>query len=275
MLDITVIIPFKDHSAMTLKCLESLFRYGPPVKEILLVDNNSSPAESEIIKAATRQNANVNLLTYGHPFNYQKINNLAASQATGSVLFLLNNDIELTENTLGLMQAMFNKAMEEKTGAVGCVLLYGDNRTIQHAGVYLVPGGTADHLYAHQKFSKIKKRINSGAASYDITKDLRVTAVTAAALMVERSKFEQIHGMNENFIIGGGDVDLCLRLKEIGYTNWLLGSSKGIMVHKESISRSNLGIPYSDFCESYKSYIKHFDMKNGDPYLHWQEVKKL
>jgi GT2 family glycosyltransferase len=274
MLDISVIIPFKDHADVTLKCVESLVEFTEPIKEILLVSNNSSSSELQKIKSAIDQHANIKLLIYDRPFNYHKINNFAVRHADGGVIFFLNNDIELTNNSRGLIKSMYEKTVQSDVGAVGCVLLYGDNRTIQHGGVYLVPGGTADHLYARQKFSSIKRRTRKGDAPYDISDEIKLSAVTAAAVMVERKKLDEVGGMNESFIIGGGDVDLCLRLEDAGYSTWLIGYNHGYMLHKESMSRSHLSIPYSDFCESYKIYIKHFDIKHGDRYLHWEKVNE-
>jgi GT2 family glycosyltransferase len=272
MLDISVIIPFKDHAEVTLQCVKSLIKFSEPVKEIILISNNSSKTELPKIKEQLAEYENAKLLIYNHPFNYHKINNFGLKYASGSVILFLNNDIELTENARGLISTMYKKALQPKVGAVGCVLLYGDGRTIQHGGVYLVPGGTADHLYTRLKFSTLKRAIESGTAPYDISDEIQLTAVTAAAVIVERRKLDEVHGMNEDFIIGGGDVDLCLRLEDAGYGTWLIGYDHGYMLHKESMSRSNLSIPYSDFCESYKIYVEHFDMKRGDRYLYWEKI---
>jgi GT2 family glycosyltransferase len=274
MLDISVIIPFKDHADVTLQCVKSLHEFAEPVKEIILVSNNSSDQELKKIKMAISDYPNAKLLIYDHPFNYHKINNFAVHQAKGAVIFFLNNDIELTENSTGLIKSMYEKALQADKGAIGCVLLYGDNRTIQHGGVYLVPGATANHLYAGQSLSSIKRQTGKGKVPYDISEGMKISAVTAAAVMVEREKLDKIHGMNEKFIIGGGDVDLCLRLEDEGYDTWLVGFNHGYMLHKESMSRSHLSIPYSDFYESYKIYVKHFDLKHGDKYLHWEKVNE-
>ena len=68
---------------------------------------------------------------------------------------------------------------------------------------------------------------------------------------------------------------MCLRLADKGYKTLLIGSDSGYMLHKESKSRSMIAVPYVDFVESYKIYIKHFDLQNGDPYLHWKKVKNV
>lgn len=274
-LDVSVIIPFKDKSDLTLTCLRTLCQYGEPVKEILLVSNNSSDAELKLVEDAAAAYSNARVLVYNEPFNFQKINNWAAQQATGKVLFLLNNDIEFTHASRSLLAAMYHKALEKTVGAVGAVLLYEDNVSIQHAGVYLLPGGTARHLYAGEKFSKVINPANRSTYPYDITEDLTVNAVTAAALMVEKKKFDRLHGMDESFIICTGDVDLCLRLKDGGLKSVLLGSNHGTLIHKESKSRGGSTIPYADYVGMYHTYIKHFDFKHGDEFLHWEKIKGL
>ena len=265
-LDISVIIPFKDHSKMTISCLESLKKCN--LKEILLVDNNSNAKTISEINNYLKEYPNpIKLLSFPFKFNYQKINNWAANQATGKVLWLLNNDVEV-ENP-DLVEEMYLESLKKETGATGCVLLYEDKKTVQHAGVYLIPGRTADHLYIRKKVSTLLKK----ELPYNFQNNLDLAAVTAASLMVEKTKFDKIKGFNENFIITGGDVDLCLRLSENGWGSKLIGFNKGFMTHKESISRSHLGIPYIDFIESYKIYSKHFNTENGDGFIDIRNLK--
>lgn len=271
-IDLSIIIPFKNHAELTIACLNSIIEYADPIKEILLISNNSSDQELDKISSVAKKYPNTKVLVYNHPFNFQSINNWAVKQSTGTALLLLNNDVELVVQSRTLLRAMFKKALEPSVGAVGTVLLYEDVKTIQHAGVYLVPGGTADHLYIGMDLEKVKRHINSGKYAYDITHNLRVSAVTAAAVMLSRANFDSISGFNEDFIICGGDVDLCLRLEEANKHSVLVGSNQGYMIHKESRSRSSIGIPYTDFIESYKSYINHFNIVDGDVYLHSEKV---
>jgi len=264
-LDVSVIIPFKDHSDLTNACIESISKLN--LREVLLISNNSSEAELHAVQQVANTYANTKVLIYNEKFNYQKINNWAAAQAVGKALWLLNNDVELPPDSEKLVEAMYTNALDKNTGAVGAVLTYGDKKTIQHAGVYLVPGGTADHLYIGKDLKKIENAVQQKKAQYDIVNNLDASAVTAASLMVERTKFEAIKGFNEDFIITGGDVDLCLRLSDKGYAARLVGSKFGTMIHKESQSRSHIGIPYNDFIQSYYSYIKHFDITTGDHFI--------
>ena len=246
--------------------VRTLVQYGPGVKEILLISNNSNAEELGKVRAGAKEYSNAKVLVYDHPFNYQKINNWAAKQATAKVLFFLNNDTELKPASAQLLQNMYTKALEPEVGMVGCLLLYGDGQTIQHAGVFLLPKGQADHMYAGRRLSQVTGDArNKDLFPYDVETDMPMTAVTGAAQMVEAKKFWEINGFDERFIICGGDVDLCIRLNHANYQTWFV--SGGYIIHKESQSRAFKPIPYNDFYWSYLSYMQGFDINTGDPYL--------
>ncbi len=265
MYDISVIVPFKDKAAMTLDCINSLVQYGPVVKEILLVSNNSNAEELEVVREGVKHRKNVNLVEYNHPFNYQKVNNWAVLKSSGETIFFLNNDTELRPKSAGLIEKMFEKAHQEDVGIVGCLLLFGGEVTIQHAGVFLRPGGQADHLYVTEKYARALAEKGSARFPYDIEQDRPLSSVTGAVSIVQRKKFDAVEGFDERFIICGGDVDLCLRLNASQYQTWYVGG--GYILHKESQSRKFTPIPYNDFYWSYLSYVKGFDNEKGDPFL--------
>jgi len=264
-LDLSVIVPFKDKSKMTLEAVRSLLKYGPAIKEILLISNNSSKVELATVKQALASMENARILEYNHPFNYQKMNNWAVEHAKGKFILFLNNDTGLVKESRGLLEKMFHKAAQADVGIVGCLLLYGDRKVIQHAGVFLMPRGMADHLYVGRKLSKALKDSGSSKYPYAVTEDRPLTAVTGAVSIVEKKKFDSVGGFDEHFIIGGGDVDLCIRLNQAGCQTWYV--SGGWIVHKESQSRSHKPITYNDFYYSYLSYIKGYDNQVGDPFL--------
>ena len=250
---------------MTLKCVETLLEYGPSVKEILLISNNSSGSEFEVVKAGVTLAKNARVLEYNHPFNYQKINNWAVKHTSGKFILFLNNDTELTKNSVGVLEAMHKKASEPDVGMTGCLLLYGDRKTIQHAGVYLRPGLHGDHLYVGDDYKAALAQTPKSKFPYNVRESRPLTAVTGAVQLIERKKFDVVGGFDEKFIICGGDVDLCIRLNKKGYQTWYVAG--GYIIHKESQSRAYRPIPYIDFFHSYESYIRGFDLSVGDPFL--------
>lgn len=264
-LDISVIVPFRDKAKMTLDCVRSIGTYGPSVREIILVSNNSSEDELTAVEQGTIDIPGLKVLVYDHPFNYQKINNWAVKRSVGETILFLNNDTELRPASVGLLEKMYAKAHQADVGIVGCLLLFGGEKTIQHAGVYLMPGGQADHLYVTKNYRKARDNPGTSEFPYDVSKDRPLSAVTGAVNMIQREKFDAVDGFDERFIICGGDVDLCLRLNKQGYQSWYVGS--GYILHKESQSRKFTPIPYNDFYWSYLSYSAGFDQSVGDPFL--------
>lgn len=265
-LDLSVIVPFKDKARLTLTCIRSLHDYGPRVKEILLISNNSNDEEIEEIRRGIAAYPETKILIYNEPFNYQKLNNWGVRQSSGQFILFLNNDTEFTKDSVGILERMYEKASEPDVGMTGCLLLYGDQKTIQHAGVFLKPGLQGDHIYVGQLLKNVLQNTGSEKYPYDIRESRPLTAVTGAVQMIERNKFDAVKGFDERFIICGGDVDLCIRLNKAGYQTWYVGGD-GYIVHKESQSRAYKPIPYVDFYYSYKSYITGFDTKVGDPFV--------
>lgn len=264
-LDISVIIPFKDKAKMTAKAVASFVEYGPSVKEFLLVNNGSSEKELDEIKKLLVDFRNIKVIAYDQPFNYQKINNWAASQSTGTFLLFLNNDTEFNSESCGLLEKMHKRASKPDVGMVGCLLLYGDGKTIQHAGVFLRPGLLGDHMYVGKSYKKAAQNVGNEEFPYDVDKSRPLTAVTGAVQLIEKRKFDSVNGFDERFIICGGDVDLCIRLNKQGSQTWY--QSGGHIIHKESQSRVYKPVPYIDFYYSYKSYIKSYDLAQGDLFL--------
>lgn len=264
-LDLSVIIPFKDKWKMTYDCARTLIHHNPDFLEILLVSNNSRAEEIENLRASTKEYPNVKIIEYNQPFNYQKINNWAVRQSKGKFILFLNNDTEFINESRGLIEKMYDKARQPDVGIVGCLLLYGDNRTIQHAGVFLKPGLQGDHLYVGQLYKNVRYSKDKKKHPYDIDEARPLTAVTGAAQLVERKKFDKVNGFDEKFIICGGDVDLCIRLNKAGYQTWYVPG--GYILHKESQSRSHKPIPYVDFYHSYNSYMNAYDLEKGDAFV--------
>lgn len=250
---------------MTSLAVTSFIEHGPTVKEFLLVSNNSSKGELAEIKRLLAHTDNVRIVEYDQPFNYQKMNNWAVKQSTGSSVLLLNNDTEFIAESGGLLEKMYQRAIQPDVGMVGCLLLYGDRKTIQHAGVFLRPGILGDHVYVGKPYRRAVQEVGSGEFPYDVNESRPMTAVTGAVQLIERKKFDAVKGFDERFIICGGDVDLCIRLNKTGYQTWY--QNGGYIVHKESQSRSYKPVPYIDFYHSYGSYISAYDVKRGDPFL--------
>jgi GT2 family glycosyltransferase len=222
---VSVIIPTRDRADLLRMCTDSLrMRSGYTNLELIVVDNNSKESETfalfdELARAGTK------VLQDSSPFNFAGLNNLAARQASGEVLVLMNNDIEIL--TPDWVEEMLSFAFRPDVGAVGARLWFPDG-SLQHAGVILGLGGVAGHGHKHLR------RGEPGHARRALVHQ-QLSAVTAAALMVRRAVYLEIGGMDEQFEVAFNDVDFCLRLMQLGYRN--IWTPHAEMIHHESASR--------------------------------------
>ena len=249
----SIIIPFKDQAEVTRTCVESIIEKTEYENyEIILINNNSSEEETFKFIGEMSQNSKISNYTYSGPFNWSKINNFGASVSSGEVLIFLNNDTEvISENWLTLL---IGDAIQKRVGVVGPKLFYPD-KTIQHAGVVIGLNSLAAHLFAGNHEDEIPEVYNIYRRN--------VSSVTGACLAVEKEIFNQVNRFNERFEVSFSDIELCLRLLELGYDNIFNPDAK--LFHHEMKTRSNKEFREIDRILGYSAFSYYF--KNGDPFF--------
>lgn len=225
---VSLIIPTRDKVELLRTCVESILEKTTyPSFEILVVDNQSSePASLDYLTTLERR-PGVRVLRYDAPFNYSTINNWAVAQCAGTVIGLVNNDIEVISG--GWLDEMVSQALRPGIGAVGAMLYY-PNDTIQHAGVVLGVHGVAAHLYAG-----MPRGYPGHGGRARVAQEL--SAVTGACLLVRRDVYEQVGGFEEQLQVAFNDIDFCLRLRAAGYRN--VWTPFAELYHHESASRGS------------------------------------
>ena len=205
---LSIIIPNKDHVADLRKCMDSIEEKSTYRNfEFIIVENNSTEEETFSYYKEIEIRDNVTVLYYKGDFNYSKINNFGVAQAKGEYILLLNNYTEMIEPDS--IKEMLDVCMRPDVGIAGAKLLYEDN-TIQHAGVIVGFGGIAGHAFIGQD------KEDNGYFSRSISvQDL--SAVTAACLMVRKSVYEEVGGLDEEYKVAFNDIDFCLKVRKAGY----------------------------------------------------------
>jgi GT2 family glycosyltransferase len=223
---VSLIVPTRDRVELLRMCVESVLeKTDYPDYEIVVVDNQSSDQETLAYFDSLASKQNVRVLRYDAPFNYSEINNWAASQCTGDVICLLNNDIEVISGDW--LQEMVSLAIRPEVGAVGAMLYYPDD-TIQHAGVILGMYGVAGHIYGG-----MPRGYPGHGARALVAQTL--SAVTAACLVVRREVYQEVGGLDPQLKVAFNDIDFCLRVRAAGYRN--LWTPFAELYHHESASR--------------------------------------
>ncbi|ELD0483389.1 glycosyltransferase family 2 protein [Escherichia coli] len=223
---VSLFIPTRDRVDLLERCVETILQKTTySFFEIIIINNQSTcPQTLDYLKKII-QNDKVRVIDYEQPFNFSAINNFAAVHARGSVFGLINNDIEVLSSDW--LEEMVRQVSRPDIGCVGAKLYYPDMR-IQHAGVVLGIGGIAGH--SHKYFRQHHHGYHSRLSLVQ-----NYSAVTAAALLVRKSVFEEVGGMETELSVAFNDVDFCLKVREAGYRN--LWTPFAELIHHESVSR--------------------------------------
>lgn len=226
---VSVIIPTKNGYDNIERCLNSLIgKTAYDNYEIIIADNGSDNPNMFKLYDHFKQRipGRLRVEELDMPFNFSRINNLAAKTAKGEYLLFLNDDTEVISPQW--MERMVSFAQLERVGVVGAKLYY-PTETIQHAGIVLGLGGVAGHIQAGFPrnylgyFGRLIENVN-------------YYAVTAACCMVKASDFWAVNGFDENLAVAYNDVDLCVRIHDqLGRDN--VWAHEVELYHYESVTR--------------------------------------
>ncbi len=223
---VSIIIPTRDRADLLRVCCDSVLqRTEYPKFEILIVDNGSTELDALALLDRLAADPRVRVLQQPGPFNWSALNNVAAAEAMGSILLLLNNDIAvLNSDWLSVLVA---HAVQPGVGAVGAKLLYPDGR-VQHAGLTTDSSGIPRHLFRYLA--------GSDPGAFGMARMAReVWGITGACMAVPRDVFMELGGLNEAFPVAYNDVEFCLRLTARGYR--IIWTPWSYLEHYESASR--------------------------------------
>ncbi len=216
-IQVSIIIPCYNQSAFTKLCMEYLPEtIGHLSCEIIFIDNGSSDETWSVISGF---GGPVKRFRNHKNTGFASACNQGARAAEGETLVFLNNDIVPRK---GWLDHMLESLDEYQTGIVGAKLIY-PNDTIQHAGVAF--------LHSHYPFH-IYQGCSASASQVNIPRPM--DAITGACLMISKKLFDEVSGFDEAYFNGLEDIDLCLRVWEMGYVNRYQPLS--VLVHFESRS---------------------------------------
>lgn len=230
---VSIVICTRNQYKLLHTCVQSITQKTTyPHYEIIIVDNGSDDARTlDYLRDLPSADQRIRVIRDDSPFNYSALNNLAVGQAHGELVALLNNDIEVINGDW--LTEMVRHALRPQVGCVGAKLLYPDD-TVQHAGVLVGSGGDAPDAVAAHYLRGIPREAPGYANRAIVTHQL--TAVTAACLVIRKSTFLQVEGLDsEHLAVTYNDVDFCLRVGELGLQN--IWTPHALLYHHESISR--------------------------------------
>ena len=231
---VTLLIPTRDRLDLIEPCVRSILNKTLyPNFDIIILDNASlAPQTLTFFKGIQEEDSRVKVVRDDSPFNFSAINNRGVKLARGSIVGLINNDIEVISEQW--LTEMVSFCIQKDIGCVGAKLYY-PNDTLQHGGVILGIKGVANHAY-----HKYAKHHDGYFGRLRVPQVL--SAVTAACLLVRKDVYLNVGGMNEEDLkIAFNDIDFCLKVRALGYRN--VWTPYAELYHHESVSRGTEDTP--------------------------------
>ena len=248
---ISILIPTKDNDVLLKRCIDSI-KNNTNYKnwEIIIIDNNSVTDKSiKYLKSVPYK-----IVRYEEPFNYAKMNNLAAAKANGDYLLFLNDDTKALESDW--LTEMVSICKQDNVGAVGSKLIH-NNGTIQSAGTAFLKTGAGFHVFENLPDSEF-----GYFNLHNVIRDVYTN--TSACLLTKKVIFTEVGGFDTKFDLFYGDGDLCVKIRNLGYD--IVYTPHAKLLHDGSFTiRKEADIFFS--VENQQYFCRKWQhIKNGDPF---------
>ena len=217
---VSFIVPCLNHLVQTQQMFCSLkdtLPFGLSY-EVIFVDDASTDGTRTWLAGLAEPNIKVafNDETCG----YAKANNKALTLAQGQIVGLLNNDLVFKPNWFEpMLEILENPAL--RAGIVGNVQVRISDGALDHAGIEFTLKAKFEHIRQDQL------RTNEP--------HLQTFAITGACCLIKKDTLDRVDGLSEEFLNGCEDVDLCLKISQLGLQSYVaLNSTIG---HHVSLTR--------------------------------------
>jgi GT2 family glycosyltransferase len=223
--DVSIIIPTHNGVDYTRQCLHGLLRTVGVPYEVIVVDNDSTDDTRLYVSTCP----GVRLVRRNRNDSFAASCNAGARLARSPLLVFLNND---TVPLPGWLLALTSPLTTGRAGITGARLLFPDDWSIQHAGIDWIQGQPS-HAFSHRD-----------CCSLDAATPRDVFGVTGACLAIRRSLFWDVSGFDERYVFGYEDLDLCMKVREMGLATFYCPAST--LLHYQGASGRDLGTDASN-----------------------------
>lgn len=223
---VSIIIPNRNQPKLLRQCVSGLLeRTNYDRIEIIIVDNNSTNAETLAYYQDLTRNERARIVAFNQPFNYSAACNRGAQAATGEVLLFLNNDTQVIESDW--LDEVVRWVMLPGVGVVGAKLLFPDG-TIQHAGMAVGHMALCGHPF--YQFPEACGNLFGTPNQYR-----NLSVLTGACHVVRREVFEALGGYDEEYELAYSDCALCIEAARAGLRNIYTPYAR--LIHHECATR--------------------------------------
>lgn len=244
-MDVSIIIVNYNSASYTVNCIKSINKHTVGLTYEIIVVDNASKIEDVTILENKLKNQDVTFIKSTENLGFGGGNDLGFKHAKGSHLAFVNNDAELTENSLLKLLTYSNE--NPNVGVLGLTQVDENGTKFKYAYRQFID--LSYHLFDHKHPEKHYKKLNKN----DLSQPFIVDLVSGAFMFFKTEAYKKAGGFDTNIFLFYEEMDICLRLKKQGYSTIFYPNSS--FIHYQGKSSGNVALK-REFTVSYLHVIK-------------------
>ena len=220
-MELSIVIVNYNSKFLIEQCLGSVKKAITAIDaEVIVVDNNSTDGSNDHLQDKF---IGIKFIFNNDNVGFAKACNQGFKISSGKYILFLNPDTILSETCLADCISFFETHSD--AGAVG-VRMLDNNGNFLKESKRGIPSASAS-FYKLFGLTAIFPGSKAFAKYYQAhlheKENNPVEVLSGAFMMIRKDVFEKARGFDENFFMYGEDIDLSLRIDELGYRNYYLG----------------------------------------------------
>lgn len=207
-----------------IQCLESLKRSRYKNIEIIIFDNGSTDGSTEVIENLYTY---IKLIKNKTNIGFTGGNNIGVKAANGKYIYLLNNDVTVTEDTI--IKLVETMESDPKIGCCGSKVYLKHNNLLNSAG----------HCVNQLGFLWARGFMEKDTSKYDKREDIFMCS--ACSIMIRKDFIQRYKLFDEDLFMYGEELELALKVWGAGYK--IVYEPKSLAFHGHSKSTSKIFSP--------------------------------
>ena len=244
-MDISIIIINYNSSGYTINCINSIYKFTKNLSFEIIVIDNKSKTDDLISLENHLKIVNFKLIKSDVNLGFGGGNNLGYKQAKGKHLAFVNNDAELTKNSL--IQLLKHSQAHPKIGCLGLKQVNAEGKTFKYSYRQFIDLNY--HLFDQKKPVKYYSKLYKS----NLSEPFKVDLVSGAFMFFKTEAYEKAGGFDPKIFLFYEEMDICFRLKKQGYSTQFFPNSS--FIHYMGKSSSNVALK-REFTVSYLYVIK-------------------
>jgi N-acetylglucosaminyl-diphospho-decaprenol L-rhamnosyltransferase len=238
-------------------CIDSMLAQAE-LLELIVVINGAQPDVRARLEQRAEDDDRIRLIDPGHNIGFAPGCNLGAATARGEHLAFINPDCNLARGTFAAVLDIF--ARQSNAWLVGGRLQFpggreqrGGRREFMTPWRAFVEATRLDRLFPNHPYFQRLHLVDQSP----MLEPALVPVVSGAFMLLRKSCFERLGGMDSHFFLHVDDYDLCLRIHLAGGEVWYAGNVP-ITHYRSTSNTSPLFIEWHKTRGACYYFRKHF-----------------